>query len=346
MLARRSALEHPLGAVIDLPRLVPSFTSKGFPTFEDEETGQTHSQSARALEMIGTFIRDSILVSAYDIHHGLLRQPERFYGEKELVFIDSGGYELIRDYDTTEPKELPHTPQAFTEEDYRKILSELPPNLPFVVANYDFGSKGKPLEEQILDAKSLFNDYPDLMHNFIIKPSGDDDYLCFDKIIGHIAKLRAFSMVGVTEKEIGKDLLTRLKIIAKIRLAMDRENVRAPLHVWGGLDPVLSPLYFFAGAEVFDGVSWLRYAYYNGMAVCRQSYSALGSNLGIEQPEEHVQALAALHNHAFLQRLTNALRSFVDRRGESFEMFDGTAEALERAYQTLSANIAEIRGGV
>jgi hypothetical protein len=37
MLARKSTLEHPLGAVIDLPRLVPSFSSKGFPVFVDEE---------------------------------------------------------------------------------------------------------------------------------------------------------------------------------------------------------------------------------------------------------------------------------------------------------------------
>jgi hypothetical protein len=85
--------------------------------------------------MMGAFIRDSILISAYDIHHGLFRHPERSYRDKELVFIDSGGYELIRDFDSTEPKQTPYEPKDFTEDDCRKIPSDLPPNLPFVVAS-------------------------------------------------------------------------------------------------------------------------------------------------------------------------------------------------------------------
>lgn len=105
MLARRSILKHPLGATIDMPRLVPSFSSKGFPSFKVKKRKRPYSDSTRALELIGPYINDSILISAYDLHHGYLRKPKRFYNGKELIFIDSGGYELSHDWDSTEPKQ-------------------------------------------------------------------------------------------------------------------------------------------------------------------------------------------------------------------------------------------------
>ncbi len=104
MLARRTTLQHPIGSAIDMPRLIPSFSSKGFPFFEDKSTGNKLSEATNALEMAGPTISDSILLSAYDISHRYLRDPERFYGNKEMVIIDSGEYELSSDFDSTEPK--------------------------------------------------------------------------------------------------------------------------------------------------------------------------------------------------------------------------------------------------
>ena len=60
------------------------------------EAGQDYrvSEATLALDLVGNFIKDSILVSAYDIYHGHLRDPGRYFPDKELIFIDSGGYEL------------------------------------------------------------------------------------------------------------------------------------------------------------------------------------------------------------------------------------------------------------
>src|SRR5260370_34845695 len=123
MLARITKIEHPLGALIDLPRLVPAFSSKGFPFLKGSKTkskskaDRKHrsktagkiepvnqckiSETTVALELVGPFIKESILLSAYDLHHGHLRTPERFFREKELVFVDRGEYELSTSFDQT-----------------------------------------------------------------------------------------------------------------------------------------------------------------------------------------------------------------------------------------------------
>lgn len=344
MLARASALRHPVGdAVVDMPRLVPSFSSKGFRSFEESRTGRKYSRTALALEQMGPHIKDSILVSAYDIHHQHLREPERFYGGKELVFIDSGGYELSSYWDSTEPAKPPFRAKRFTLTDYKRVLRNLPQGIPFVITNYDWGTKWRPIEEQVRAAQALFNRCPTCLHNFLVKPSSQKRYLDITELTAHVGKLRAFHIIGVTEKELGHDLLERLQVLAKLRAAMDREKMSAPIHVWGGLDPVVSPLYFLVGAELFDGVSWLRYAYRKGVAICRDAYCVL--ELGMESSGEPAEALTLAHNARHLQRLTTALRRFVDEGGEGFDMFGEVGPALEDAFHTLRTKIPELKGG-
>jgi len=150
-------------------------------------------------------------------------------------------------------------------------------------------------------------------------------------------------MLGVTENELGKDLIDRLTNLAKLRVAMDREQVNIPIHVWGGLDPIFSPLYFFAGAEIFDGVSWLRYAYFGGVAVYRDCYGVL--NDGIETPFDHVRALTLSHNLTYLQDLATSFRRFVDDKGKTFSMFTWHAREFEKAYRVLSTRVPELKRG-
>ena len=136
-----------------------------------------------------------------------------------------------------------------------------------------------------------------------------------DEIVRHIKKFLAFDILGITEKELGKNLMDRLKSLAKLRLAMDREEIRIPIHVWGGLDPINTPLYFFAGAEIFDGISWLRYAYVDGVAVYRDSYSILMEE--IETPQDQARALAMSHNLTVLRGLSTSFRDFVLNREQA-----------------------------
>lgn len=344
MLARRSTLQHPLGAAIDMPRLVPSFSSKGFPLFEDKATGRKVSEANYALELTGPTISDSILISGYDVFHRYVLNPERFYGNKELVIFDSGGYELSVDYDSTEPKQEPYEPDYdYNFECYKEVLFKLPREYPIVITNFDHEAAGKDLKEQIEMAQTLFNDFPQFLHDFIIKPSGRRQYVDMNECIRHVEKMRRFHIVGVTEKELGSNLLERLTNIANLRSAMNRKAVDAPIHVWGGLDPVISPLYFCAGAEIFDGVSWLRYGYYSDAAISRDAYTAL--DLGIQTQWRRAQAIRLAKNISYLETLTIRMRRFVDGGTIDFTAFETHAEALKRAYQALCTKVPELKGG-
>lgn len=344
MLTRRRAINHPLGCTIDLPRLVPAFSSKGFPFIVDDETGRDLSTVADALDMTGATISDSVLVSAYDISHKYLRRPERYYGNKELVIIDSGGYELSKEFDSTEPMHREHeTDQSYDLRRYKEVLMGLPTNCPIAITNFDQGSRAKEIVEQIRDAQQLFNKFPKFLHDFIIKPTGRQRYLVIDDVVRHLDKMRRFHIIGVTEKELGSKLLERLINIANLRISMNRKSIDAPIHIWGGLDPVLSPLYFLAGAEIFDGVSWLRYGYLNDTAIPRDSYTAI--DLGIQTQWRRAEGMRLAKNISYLETLTIRMRRFVDEGGKNFKVFETHAGIFERAYKTLCTEVPELKGG-
>jgi hypothetical protein len=349
MLSRKRTLDHPLSGIVDLPLLVPAFSSKGFPFFRDGsgKSKRTYSSVTYALEQLGGYIKESMLLSAYDLYHGLYRNPEKHLTDTALVFIDSGGYELNPEFDSTEPKITPHTVLPFTRDDYKeelKRLEKIPDDLPLVIANYDWATSGKRFEDQILAAQKFFNRFPNWLSDCILKPHRKgSNVLNIDELIPHISKLKAFSVVGVTEKELGKNLIDRLKRIAKLRAEMNRRGVTAPIHVWGGLDPLITPLYFFAGADIFDGVSWLRYTYYQGLAVNRQCFSVLEKSLTL--PEDHALGLSMNKNLMTLQGIATSLRAFTDCKGERFEVFDHNKELLEKAYLVMTTKIDELKGG-
>ena len=146
------------------------------------------------------------------------------------------------------------------------------------------------------------------------------------------------------KKELGDKLWDRLKSIARLRRGLDDANIDSPIHVWGGLDPIITPLLFFAGASIFDGVSWLRYAYKDGVAICRESAIILNEGIGVTASRPFANHLTALQNLRFLEHLAVALQEWVDFEGESFEMFDhAIAGKLERAYKTMKTRIPELK---
>jgi hypothetical protein len=143
---------------------------------------------------------------------------------------------------------------------------------------------------------------------------------------------------------LGRRIFDRIKRISELRKRLDDAGISVPIHVWGGLNPLLTPLFFFAGAEIFDGISWMRYAYQNGLAVERQSCAIL-KEIGVEASQEATHAYAALDNLTALDALATALQTWVDFDGSKFNMFHpDVKDHLQRAYKAMVNRIHELRG--
>ena len=106
---------------------------------------------------------------------------------------------------------------------------------------------------------------------------------------------------------------------------------------------MVTPLYFFAGAQLFDGLSWLRYAFLNGIAVSRTGYQVLNPDIGISERSDYVRACMALANRSAMNNLRLALQEWVKCGGDSFEMFDpGVRDVLHKAYRCMCTTITEL----
>ena len=343
---RSDSFTHKLGGMIDLPLVVPSLSSKGFRYFKDQDSGKIKSETSVVLELLGNFLNESYLISAYDLFHKLYINPEKHLTETALILVDSGGYELSPEFDSSEPKITPVLDWKFTNENYIEVLESLyatHKDKPLLIANFDWATRGQGLLDQIRAARRLFQGFPNWSSNFILKPNAEAKSIVHVKDVVPVAdELRGFDVIGVTEKELGRGLKERLRRLAKLRLALWDYNVNAPIHVWGGLDPMVTPLYFFAGADIFDGVSWLRYAYHDGLAVSMDSGPILRKDITISY--DHNVALTRMQNLSQLQGLANNLRIFASGTEPNFEAFGSRKESLKSAYQVMSSMIPRFEG--
>ena len=242
------------GAQVPLPLLVPSFSSKGFPTFTEKETDTIRSEAYTPFTVTNPVLEESLLISAFDVFHRYIPVSQGTLSSTEVVFLDSGGYEKLPFFDSTEPLYHPFPNPPFELDDYRSVLDSLDDALPIVVASPDWHTQSHSIPEQISFAQDFLGGSP-FTKSFIIKP-GARSHVKVADVAGSIEDLNAFDIVGVTEKDLGQNLKGRLRTLAELRAALDRAGLEmTPIQVWGGLDPVITPLYFFAGAEIFDGLS-------------------------------------------------------------------------------------------
>jgi hypothetical protein len=357
MLARRATFEHPTAGRVELPLLVPAFSSKGFELIYKGKRRKQHSELAYQLEDFSKRPQRAVLISAYDVHFEYFKPPDLspqapyiYLKNVHLAFLDSGGYELAPEYDSTEPRRFSREPERFTIDHYHAVLDRIvakgyPP--PIVIANYDHSRarKRKSLDQQIREARATFGRYKGFASDFILKPWKGNSVEPANLSDSAISSLRGFDIIGVTEKELGRDLLVRLQCVALLRQKLDAQGLHAkPIHVWGGLEPLTAPLFFFAGAQIVDGLSWLRYAYRNGVAIVRDTYCILSGDLGLGTNSKLNHAYVSLTNLAALENMTVALQQWVDLEGTDFSMFpEEIRRHLADAYQVMCAKIPGLR---
>lgn len=235
-------------AGVATPLLVPSFSSRGFPNL------------AVLYNFLSPEVPEASLVSAYDLHYRSL--PPGSVNGSDVVFVDSGGYEAKLAYGPDEAYVDDRRGKAWSLEQYRSVLDGLEPFSRVVVASFDHAGT-LPLAEQVASARSLFAGYPRYASDFLAKPeAADAPFVDAAVIVADIEIIAgSFCVLGVTEKELGSSMLERCRNLLTIRGALREAGSETPIHVFGCLEPLSILSYFFCGADVFDGLSWLRFAF-------------------------------------------------------------------------------------
>jgi len=272
------------------------------------------------------------LVSAYDLWHKKLKPPFDF---ATLLFLDSGGYEASKDVELSDVGERDHTPLPWSREQHREVLAAWAPAVPSVLISYDHPSERLPVGDQIERAKLLEPGRTGVGREILLKPeTGDQRFLPMDSLLRrkHIRALGDFSVVGVTEKEIGSSLRGRIRNIAELRRAMDDVGLAdIPIHVFGSLDTISTPLYFLAGADIFDGLTWLRYAFHQGLMLSRHNYAAL--DLDFDTKVHVVDGRCWFNNYYRMKEMELEMRQFINTG--DFGAFQHHSELFRKAHENL-----------
>lgn len=323
MLARQSKIHFKSNVVSETPLLLPSFSSKGFP------------EVSELLRLMSGIITSGILVSAYDLHYSHIPRTKLTF--PEVIFLDSGGYEARVDYDLSDAYRRPHQSKQWTRDAYLEEVAKWKSRIPTVVVSFDSPTQYTDLEKQIRRARELETTRPDLPIELLIKPERKEDRIPIDGLIEHVQDVRSFVAVGFTEKELDKSTLGRMVKIARLRRAMDAAGVRVPIHIFGSLDTLSTPLYFISGAEIFDGLTWLRFGYHAGVTVYFQNYGITHDRNHLLSKDTDQAHRMWVNNYYYLEKLRDEMVNFA-RTGE-FSHFKYIGDTLQEAYRQVEARV-------
>ena len=288
---------------VQTPLLVPSFSSKALVGVDSLFT------------TLQPYITESFLLSAYDISRHDISFPST--AAADVQFLDSGGYEVSLDHNPSDPMYGTPPTNAWTLNDYKSVLADTNTITPTFATSYDHPQLRNPLDRQISDAISLFQEHPRFGRAFLIKPESQHQHLVdISSVASQVDNFSEFDIIGITEAELGTSILERMNNIAYLRQMMDSRHILKPLHIYGSLDPVCTPLYFLAGADIFDGLSWLRFSYRRELAIYHKNRVPLDFNL--DEPEDLGRMRSYIANlHYLVSELTPRLKRYLLDKDES-----------------------------
>jgi hypothetical protein len=105
---------------------------------------------------------------------------------------------------------------------------------------------------------------------------------------------------------------------------------------------VTSILYYLAGAEIFDGLTWLRFSYFNSAAIYTSNFGVLDKDLGIMTKDANVKYMAITKNTYYLDKMKYTMKDFLSLK--DFSLFDnvggpGFGAIIENNYRTFTSNL-------
>lgn len=282
---------------LETPLLVPSFSSKGI-----KNIGALY-------DYLKDSLGDASLISAYDLHYGFIQRGNIF--ETDIVFVDSGGYERNQEHDMSEIYGVDYVPKPWNIEMYEEEVKKIEPIANMVLVNYDVEDPIS-FDKQVELASKYFRNYPTFISDFLCKPIAKGQPIDVDNLIQNVYFLSNFNILGLTEKELGSSVLERCTNIYRIRLALNKANINMPIHIFGCLDPLNILVYFLSGADIFDGLSWLRFAYNENIPTYFNSHAILSGRWHLDDIEARV--LLYSENIQQLSNIKTKMEQFVETR--------------------------------
>lgn len=306
--------------VATTPAVVPSFSSKGFPEVE------------QIIETLSETITDCALVSAYDISYGFIKTIPIF---PSYLILDSGGYECSKDMELSDTRMNNYAETEWAYERLKEIWDKWSAPQPTLAVSFDHPKRRLTVKEQIKSARTQFQDRK-FGRELLLKPSSTSSVrVDINEVLASVYDLRDFDVIGFTEKELGYSIFDRMTKIAKVRQGLERIGLSIPIHIFGSLDTVSTPLYFLAGADIFDGLTWLRYCYMNGQAVYQKNAAAL--KYGIRINDQDVDPKIWFDNYQEIVNLEYAMKRYI--KEQNFSAFNGYAEFFERCVHEMHTKL-------
>ncbi len=291
------------------------------------------------MNLMAEFITSPILISSYDVHYRLIPKKITF---PQLLFLDSGGYEARIEHDLSETYGKLHKPKPWNQQLHKRVLTNWSSKWPTIAVSFDSPAKFLRLSKQLDGAAKLQKKYPHLLWELLVKPeTAKDRVIPFEKLIKRVEHLRRFAVVGITEKELDDSLFGAMTKIARLRTQMNAAGVTVPIHIFGSLDPLTTVLYFLAGAEIFDGLTWLRFGYHEGRTIYCQNYAVIRDVTGLRCRTHEQYHEMWRSNYYYLEKLKTQMINF-ERTGD-LTHFGAIQPQLSDALTQLQGTVAEAR---
>jgi len=271
------------------PLLVPSFSSRGF----QDPIGVVKSYSP--------YTSRSCLISAFDVHYGVL--PSEWRDLADFIVLDSGGYEAYASSELSSPR-------SWDLGKYKSVIESLGAGTTYLLVTFDYNLRENPYERQLAEASALCDKYPQYDWDFLVKPEGPSHHeVNIDAVVSRLDTLQRFAAIGFVEDELGSSIWSRAISIRRLRRRLIEQGLDIPIHIFGCLDPLRIPVYVLSGADIFDGLEWLRSAFTEAGLV---RFSSLAMNDGdIDMPDAERGTRAVLQNIRILTTLEVSLRKLL-----------------------------------
>ena len=145
----------------------------------------------------------------------------------------------------------------WSRDDYFEIAADVDEAANGILVNYD---GYEPLEQQIRRAAEDFFASAPYGKRLSVETESPARLVNMARVAKYVDELAQIRHNRHCAREVGGSLTQRCRTVMTLRDTLDDADINMPVHVFGAITPLEVLTYFFCGADVFDGLNWLRLA--------------------------------------------------------------------------------------